>query len=329
MTPSPSVSVAMATCEGGRFIDEQLESIAAQNRPPDELIVCDDASQDDSADRVAAFAARAPFAVRLERNPSRLGTTRNFEKAVSLCSCEIIFLADQDDIWLPEKTTCLLDDLERHPEAGIVFSDGAVVDDAHNPLGYGLWRALAFTPEEQRRVAAGQATQVFVRHVVAAGTTLAFRARFKELLLPFPNLRSAHDAWIALVISSVSGCRIVERELIHYRLHGENQIGLRKFSLLDQYRQARRQVAEAAFAYATEFFETARDRLRQQGHGDFQASSRAMALIDEKISHSRVRDEMPSSLVERLPAILNELLHGRYWRYSYGLKSLAQDIWLR
>ena len=327
--PSRSVSVAMATCQGAPYIDEQLDSIAAQSRPPDELVVCDDASGDDTAESVEAFARRAPFPVRLRRNPSRLGTTRNFEQAVSLCSGDIIFLADQDDVWLPEKIACLLDVLERHPEAGIVFSDGAVVDDERRPLGYGLWRALAFTPAEQSRVRKGRASQVFARHVVAAGTTLAFRAGFRDLLLPFPNLHSAHDAWIAFVISCVADCRIVDRELLHYRLHGENQIGLEKLDLLEQYHRARRQVAEAAFAYAAQFFETARERLSSREGEGFRTSPGTLRLIEAKIAHSRIRDEMPASLAGRLPAILGELLRGRYWRYSYGARSIAQDIWLR
>ena len=62
MSPA-RISVAMATCDGERFVLEQLESIACQRRPPDELIVCDDASRDDTFARLEAFASRAPFEV--------------------------------------------------------------------------------------------------------------------------------------------------------------------------------------------------------------------------------------------------------------------------
>src|SRR4029079_17285220 len=88
---------------GARFLPEQLRSIAAQTRPPDELIVCDDRSTDETAQVIEAFAATAPFPVRLVRNEERLGSTRNFERAVSLCDGSLIALADQDDSWHPEK----------------------------------------------------------------------------------------------------------------------------------------------------------------------------------------------------------------------------------
>ena len=74
MSARARVSVAMATCNGARFVDAQLASLAAQSRPPDELVVCDDASEDDTLERVRAFAARAPFAVRVEPAAARLGT---------------------------------------------------------------------------------------------------------------------------------------------------------------------------------------------------------------------------------------------------------------
>ena len=166
----------MATCEGARFIDDQLESIAAQERPPDELIVCDDASEDDTFARVEAFAARAPFEVRAVRNPDRLGITGNFERAIESCTGDIIFLADQDDIWHPEKIETLAGVLIEHPATGAVFCDGEVVDANGKPLGYSLWSSLGFDANEQRAVREGLATDVFLGHVVAAGRlTIAAR----------------------------------------------------------------------------------------------------------------------------------------------------------
>ncbi|MBW2422395.1 MAG: glycosyltransferase, partial [Deltaproteobacteria bacterium] len=101
------ISVAMATCEGAPYLDAQLESLRTQSRPPDELVLCDDHSADETPAIAEAFARRAPFSVRIERNPQRLGITANFEKAVSLCSGDLIFLADQDDVWKPTKIEAL------------------------------------------------------------------------------------------------------------------------------------------------------------------------------------------------------------------------------
>ena len=89
---TPSISIAMATYDGARFVAEQLASFAAQTRLPDELVVTDDGSTDGTLEIVERFAATAPFAVHIHRNPARLGYTLNFSEAVSKCEGEIIFL---------------------------------------------------------------------------------------------------------------------------------------------------------------------------------------------------------------------------------------------
>src|SRR3954470_19039846 len=91
-SPNNMFSVAMCTYNGARFLGAQLASVAAQTRPPDELVVCDDRSTDETADIVRAFASRAPFPVRLHVNEENLGSTKNFERALSFCEGEVIVL---------------------------------------------------------------------------------------------------------------------------------------------------------------------------------------------------------------------------------------------
>lgn len=329
MARNARVSVAMATCEGARFIDEQLESLAAQTLPPHELVVCDDASGDATCSRVRAFAERAPFEVRLHENASRLGTTRNFEKATALCAGEIIFMADQDDVWHPEKIERLVSIFEADPRVGVAFCNGQVVDGERQPLGYDLWSAVGFTAGEQALARNGRAAEVFLRHVVAAGATLAFRSSHLPLVLPFPDLRSAHDAWVAFMIAAVARCAILDERLIEHRLHADNQFGFKLFDLKAQYEQAKVQVREGAFAYARTFFAAARDRFDAQLDCAQRPSAQLETRIEGKIAHADLRDGMSPRLVERVGPILSELVRGRYRRYSYGWKSVGQDLFLR
>src|SRR6266436_7212118 len=115
------ISVAMCTYNGARFLPRQLESIATQTRLPDELVVCDDGSSDESVAIVRWFANSAPFTVRLEINERNLGSTKNFGKAIGLCEGDIIALADQDDVWKPLKLAVLETALKNYLEAGYVF----------------------------------------------------------------------------------------------------------------------------------------------------------------------------------------------------------------
>ena len=315
----------MATYDGAAWLEEQLASIAAQSRPPDELIVVDDASSDDTVERIEAFAAGARFPVTLERNAENLGSTPTFERALTLCTGGIVFFADQDDVWHPEKIDTLAEALETNAGVGAVFSNGRVVDAALQPLGHSLWEALWFDAREQTLVRKGRAAEVFARHVVAAGTTLAFRSEHRELVLPFPALRDCHDSWVAFLLAAVSQVRIVDRELIDYRVHGGNQFGIHAPSLSEQLELARRQIDVGAFRYGVDFFGAARERLRERGH----RSPEVEGIIDAKVEHCRRREAMTTGFAKRLPLVLEEWLSGRYRRFSYGWKSAAQDLLLR
>jgi glycosyltransferase involved in cell wall biosynthesis len=97
------LSVAMATYNGERFLEEQLFSIARQIRLPDEMVVSDDGSNDGTIDILERFATSAPFPVRVYRNIKPLGYGDNFLKAASLCHGDLIAFSDQDDVWLENK----------------------------------------------------------------------------------------------------------------------------------------------------------------------------------------------------------------------------------
>jgi glycosyltransferase involved in cell wall biosynthesis len=95
--PDLRISVAMCTFNGGRYLEEQLESIGAQTRPPCELVVCDDGSKDGTISILKRFEANAPFPVRIVQNGIRMGSTRNFDQAIGMARGEFIALCDQDD----------------------------------------------------------------------------------------------------------------------------------------------------------------------------------------------------------------------------------------
>jgi len=322
-----TVSVAMATFDGARFIDEQLASIAGQTRPPDQLVVSDDGSNDDTCARVERFASSAAFEVQLVRNSERGRTTVNFERAIEGCNRDLVFFSDQDDIWRPEKIERMVAHFDAHPETGGLFCNGGVVDDDRNPLGYDLWEAQGFHAGEQRMVHRGEAALVFMRHVVAAGNTFAFRGRYLPLLLPFPRLRSVHDAWVAFIVACVAGFDIMDEDLVEYRLHTENQFGLALLDVQAQIEKARLQISERAFDHAVQLFGEAGRRL--DAHPEFPVDPALRRHIERKVEHSRVRDAMHGGFFSRLGPILREALRGHYTHYGYGVKSLAQDLFLR
>jgi glycosyltransferase involved in cell wall biosynthesis len=325
---APRWSVALCTYNGARFVREQLDSITAQSVKPHEIVVCDDQSTDDTARIVREFAASSPIRLSLEVNPTRLGVTKNFERAIARCTGEIIFLCDQDDMWRADKIERLsrcFDD----PAVGLAFSNAQVVNEDLSSAGYDLWPEIWFGRGEQERVRNGDALPVLLRHAIAAGTTLAFRASYRELILPIPDLPHSHDVWITLLIACAGGrlCP-VDETLVKYRLHGGNVVGMKKHPLLNQIRMARWQVSSGAFRYLAELHQSALDRLVERGVEHPQVDY-VKRLLAEKSAHSRVRDEMPRTWFRRWPIVARELRAGNYRRYSYGWKSVLQDLFLR
>ena len=107
--PGMTISVAMATYNGGRYLREQLDSIRRQSLLPTELVVCDDGSSDDTVEILRAFAANAPFKVVIDAHGQKLGFTPNFLRAIAQCTGEIVALCDQDDQWDERKlAVCVL-----------------------------------------------------------------------------------------------------------------------------------------------------------------------------------------------------------------------------
>jgi len=316
------LSVALCTYNGERYFPEQLASIQEQTRLPDELVICDDASTDRTAAIARKFRERAPFEVRFELNSRNLGTTLNFDKAIGLCSGEAIVLADQDDTWLPDKLSMLETTLQNCPESGFAFSDAEVVDEGLKPLGYTLWEALQFGAGERERFRRGKAFESLIQRYRVTGATVAFRAAYRDLILPIPR-DWLHDAWIALMISAVAPCALISRPLICYRQHDLQQFGGAKSNLYKQFLAARTRHRET-FAALAHGYSSAFERLQKCPH----VSQGRLALLDQKAAHCRQRMIMRNGGRLRLPLVFWELWQGNYHRFSRGWKTVAQDLLL-
>jgi hypothetical protein len=315
------ISVALCTYNGALFLEEQLESIASQVRLPDELVVLDDHSTDDTCRILRGFAEKAPFPVRISVNSDNIGSTKNFERAVLACQGDVIALSDQDDVWVSEKLSVIEDVFASSPEVGLVFSDGEVVDESLQPLGYSLWDCFRFKPRLQRRLRRGGAIDVLLKHTVVTGATMAFRSKHIPLVVPIPE-SVVHDWWIALLVSCVADIAGIPKPLIRYRQHTWNQLGAARQGLWEGVHTSLRLGPEVYLSTADRY-RVALDRVRMLPVG---TNACCIRLLEGKIAHFRMRGEMPAQLFLRLSAALKELILGRYHRYSLGFASFAKDV---
>lgn len=203
------VSIALATYNGGKYLAEQLESYLSQTRLPDELIVGDDGSSDDTLAILEGFSRRAPFPVQVHCNAVALGPAYNFFHTARRCSGDIILFSDQDDIWRPGKIAALEAQFSADPHCWLVTHDAALVDADGRPLGLSMGRQI-----EAAR--GGLAERDLV-----AGCCMAFHRNLLKMLDPIPRTRQ-HDALLAHKTTLLGLRRHVPLELIDYRRHGGN-----------------------------------------------------------------------------------------------------------
>jgi glycosyltransferase involved in cell wall biosynthesis len=320
------LSVAMCTYNGARFLPEQLESIASQTRLPDELVVCDDGSADESAEIIRRFAKNAPFPVRLELNEKNLGATKNFEKAIGLCQGDLISLADQDDVWKPQKLAVVEKTLEEHAGAGYVFSDAGLIDEAGKLAGPRLWKSDRSRWLAVRSFSGGKQVAALIRRNPCTGATMAFRSTLKGVLLPISSY-FVHDYWIALLASCVGayGVPILE-PLIQYRQHRGQQIGARRMSILDKVRWVRR-AGPCEYSNRTQGYVDLRERLLALAAEGRLYPTAHMVLVQEKSLHLSRRAAAHSARgTAKLERVFSELITGRYARYSNSWVSVVEDL---
>ena len=200
------ISVCVATFNGDRYVVDQLQSILPQLSGDDEIIVSDDGSTDATVDLVHSL---KDSRIRVLCGVGRLGVVRNFERALEEARGSLVFLCDQDDVWLPNKVNIFVDALR---SADLVVSD-CHVTDSELRITYRSFFSL-------RGSGPGVLKNVWRNSYL--GCCMAFRREVLEIALPFPHAVPMHDMWIGLLADAMFRVVFVETPTLLYRRHGGN-----------------------------------------------------------------------------------------------------------
>ena len=202
-------SVCIAVYNGEEYLKQQLISILEQLNIDDEVIVVNDKSSDDSLNIINLLCDKR---ITVINNETNLGVVRSFEKALIQTSGDIIFLSDQDDIWMPRKIE-VISKYMMESQCRAVVSDALVIDgqeevicDSYFTLrqsGPGIWKN-------------------FYRNSYI-GCCMAIRSDVKPFILPFPKSIPMHDAWIGMVCDLLGEVKFLPEQLVSYRRHLANQ----------------------------------------------------------------------------------------------------------
>ena len=317
------VSVALALCDGAKFLHGQFDSFFRQKRIPDEIVVSDDASTDDSAAIVQEYSEAHPGVIKYIRNDSRLGAAKNFEKAISAATGDIIFLSDQDDVWHPDKIALMVEKLEAaswHP-AG-VFCNSLLTGESLQMLPCTHWDLREFSDVENFNGI--RQLEQCCRIAPIAGHNIAFEKELKELLLPFPDLAGCHDNWIALVVAALGNWENLPATLTLFRQHGENLSQM--LSKRSPWQQAQSALKEHRDQWNSQLYAALIARM-EQFPNRFPLEARLLA--SERKSYSEARSNLSRHFIERIAPVFRIWKSGLYGKFGRGWKNAVQDLFLR
>jgi glycosyltransferase involved in cell wall biosynthesis len=222
-----SISVAMCTYNGERFLCEQFESILNQTRPPNLVVICDDGSTDGTRAMLTDIARTSPVPVELRFNTSNLGVARNFEQALLACTGDFVALSDQDDRWHPTKLQRLAELLEANPQAGFACSDADLIDEQGRSLPQTLWQVQKLNAPSLYSQLPFERRDYLIRSNCVTGATMMLRRnRLWDVLVPIPT-SWVHDHWVVVLCEILNAtCCATTDLLTQYRLHPGQTIGL-------------------------------------------------------------------------------------------------------
>ena len=323
-----SISVALCTHNGARFIAEQVRSICLQSLPPTEIVLSDDASTDDGVEVArAALAAclreRPGLAIgfRVIRNVPALRVTKNFEQAARACTGDLIALSDQDDVWHPDRLARMVAPFDQRPDLLLLHTDARLVDGALKDLGQSLFHALEVQPFELAWIHGGRAFDVFLRRNLVTGATTLFRRALLEQALDFPK-EWLHDEWLGIVASAIGRVDVLEDALIDYRQHESNQIGARRDSFMGKVRKA---LASRGTTHQDRARKAELLLERLLSLGD-QVAADTIQKLRDKLEHQRFRAALPASRLARCLPVLREAMTGRYEKFGRGTRGVVRDL---
>jgi glycosyltransferase involved in cell wall biosynthesis len=316
-----SLSVALATYNGGRFLAAQLASIAAQDRRPDEIVVGDDQSTDDTQAIVERFAASHDIPVSWQRNATRLGTSGNFESIIRRCRGDIVVFCDQDDLWMPDRLSLTAAAFAADPASGYVFSDGLLIDDQDRVIPGTVHSGGPIPLDERRRFQQGDQLYGLLRHNLVLGATMSVRRTAVERILPFePDW--VHDYYIAFALSALGHGTLLDEALIKYRRHAGQQIGVAGGNLKAVLALARRQDAAHCRKEARKY-QRMRERLLAAGLDPARPVIGALAAKARFCEQRAQMRERPA----RAPGLLwRAWRQGDYRHYALGWRQALLDV---
>jgi glycosyltransferase involved in cell wall biosynthesis len=322
-----TVSIALATYNGEKYLGRQLESLAWQEHAPDELVVCDDRSQDGTIAILRRFAAAAPFPVRIVENEVGLGFRRNFMKAAHLCASEVILFCDQDDVWRPGKVAVMARAFDEDPALLLAYHNASVVDADERGLS-----VMANPAEEHAALALEMPPPWHFARGLVQGfrrDLLAFDDLWPSTREHFDGEQLGHDRWYFFLALTMGRIRFINEDLLMYRQHGANLFGSdRQLGWMARIAERLRHDPPTDVLSATgarsraAVLRAVRPRIRPDAHPRLDRLAQSYEVLADRLDR-RFKTYTRQSLPSRAASLLHSAFVGDYCGNPWGFEPLS------
>ena len=207
------ISVCMATYNGEKYIKEQLSSILSQLSEKDEIIVSDDSSTDKTVEIIESFQDKR---IKILKNNKFRQPNLNFENALKYSKGDIIFLSDQDDVWIETKVEIILNQLKKYD---LIVSDAFITNEKLNITNESLFSEV-------------NSNRGILKNIIKNtyyGCCMAFKRKVLKKALPFPKTREiGHDLWLGIIADRYFKVKFLKEKLIYFRRHENTLTTIKK-----------------------------------------------------------------------------------------------------
>jgi glycosyltransferase involved in cell wall biosynthesis len=214
----------MASYNGAEFIEEQLKSILVQLNKDDEIVIVDDCSKDNTLNKIALF---DDSRIKFFKNISNMGHVFSFGRAISLAKNDIIFMSDQDDIWLKNRVVIMLDKL-LNDEVLLVSSNTNFISSEGDIIEYATDGVQSSNSKKHFR----NIIDIYVGKENYYGCAMAFKRELNKFILPIPQYIESHDLWIASAANLLRLNAHCDEITLSRRVHGNNASIVKRHILL-------------------------------------------------------------------------------------------------
>lgn len=332
------ISIAMATYNGSLYIRDQLDSFCNQILVPEELVICDDGSTDETVSIIRYFAQNATFPVRFYQNSHNLGFADNFLNAASLCQSDWIAFSDQDDVWLPDKLSSIAQVIQNHEKDNLlIVTHSAELTDANlNSIG-------RYQPKYFREFVVPR------NHHYGFWELPGFTCVFKKALIHDFDWRSRppsydrnfnflpHDKWICMLANALGSVYYISKPLALYRRHESALTGSYIKPSLQQLISLSHQVTADHYKLlseialqSSEFFKSLSESSSNPQQKIFLMENGLNFITLSEVYLIRYKIYQEKNYLYRFVHLLKLITKKGYFGnkfYSFGILSLMKDIY--